>query len=174
MQHLINQTESRVFTGGCSLTLMSCRLRAEIWRFGDRAWCLRAKRRTWAGTSEMTGCGVSTDPRWGGCLERSLGLVWRNVNLLVCRLDELSKEVAALHSFFSFFLPLPQGSNMSTSSITSRDVEHLFTLNPQGTFSFTVGSVGYTLNFSSRWCLYLFYLCELVFFLINLPFLSYV
>ncbi|XP_044042671.1 protein mono-ADP-ribosyltransferase PARP11 [Siniperca chuatsi] len=42
-----------------------------------------------------------------------------------------------------------QGSSKLASSISSRDVEHQFTLNPQGTFSFTVGSTGYTLNFST-------------------------
>lgn len=42
-----------------------------------------------------------------------------------------------------------QSSSMMASSISSQDVERQFTLNPQGTFSFTVGSMGYTLNFST-------------------------
>ncbi|KAG8005590.1 Poly [ADP-ribose] polymerase 12, partial [Nibea albiflora] len=42
-----------------------------------------------------------------------------------------------------------QSSNTLSSSISSRDVERQFTLNPQGSFSFTVGSTSYTLDFSS-------------------------
>lgn len=42
-----------------------------------------------------------------------------------------------------------QSSSMLSSSISSRDVEHQFNLNPRGTFSFTVGSTGYSLDFST-------------------------
>ncbi|XP_010736928.3 uncharacterized protein si:ch211-244b2.3 isoform X1 [Larimichthys crocea] len=42
-----------------------------------------------------------------------------------------------------------QSSNTLSSSIGSRDVERQFTLNPRGSFSFTVGSTSYTLDFSS-------------------------
>ncbi|TMS02739.1 Zinc finger CCCH-type antiviral protein 1 [Larimichthys crocea] len=42
-----------------------------------------------------------------------------------------------------------QSSNTLSSSIGSRDVERHFTLNPRGSFSFTVGSTSYTLDFSS-------------------------
>ncbi|XP_056223498.1 uncharacterized protein si:ch211-244b2.3 [Seriola aureovittata] len=42
-----------------------------------------------------------------------------------------------------------QGSTMLSSSISSRDVEHQFTLNPQGAFTFTVGSTSYRLDFST-------------------------
>ncbi|XP_041819716.1 uncharacterized protein si:ch211-244b2.3 isoform X2 [Chelmon rostratus] len=42
-----------------------------------------------------------------------------------------------------------QTSSMLASSVSSSDVEHQFSLNPQGSFSFTVGSTGYTLNFST-------------------------
>lgn len=48
-------------------------------------------------------------------------------------------------------LPLPQSPSMSSSSVSSKDVERQFTLNPRGTFSFTVGSTGYSLDFSSVW-----------------------
>uniref|UniRef100_A0A3B4YUQ3 Uncharacterized LOC111656478 n=1 Tax=Seriola lalandi dorsalis TaxID=1841481 RepID=A0A3B4YUQ3_SERLL len=41
------------------------------------------------------------------------------------------------------------GSTMLSSSISSRDVEHQFTLNPQGAFTFTVGSTSYRLDFST-------------------------
>lgn len=42
-----------------------------------------------------------------------------------------------------------QGSGMLSSSISSRDIELQFSLNPQGTFTFTVGSTGYSLDFST-------------------------
>ncbi|CAJ1054742.1 uncharacterized protein LOC109998776 [Xyrichtys novacula] len=42
-----------------------------------------------------------------------------------------------------------QSSGMVVSSISSSDVERQFTLNRRGTFSFTVGSTSYTLDFSS-------------------------
>ncbi|KAM6961581.1 uncharacterized protein LKV04_020600 [Tautogolabrus adspersus] len=42
-----------------------------------------------------------------------------------------------------------QSSSMIASSVSSRDIEHQFTLNRQGTFSFTVGSTSYTLDFST-------------------------
>ncbi|XP_054480472.1 E3 ubiquitin-protein ligase DTX1 [Anoplopoma fimbria] len=42
-----------------------------------------------------------------------------------------------------------QSSGMSSSSISSGDVERQFALNPRGTFSFTVGSMGYSLDFST-------------------------
>ncbi|XP_039996946.1 uncharacterized protein si:ch211-244b2.3 isoform X2 [Xiphias gladius] len=42
-----------------------------------------------------------------------------------------------------------QGSGMLTSSISSRDIERQFTLNPQRTFTFTVGSTAYKLDFST-------------------------
>uniref|UniRef100_A0A3Q1GAK7 Uncharacterized LOC110948554 n=1 Tax=Acanthochromis polyacanthus TaxID=80966 RepID=A0A3Q1GAK7_9TELE len=42
-----------------------------------------------------------------------------------------------------------QGSAMLSSSISSRDIELQFSLNPQGTFRFTVGSTGYSLDFST-------------------------
>ncbi|XP_008277102.1 uncharacterized protein LOC103355183 isoform X2 [Stegastes partitus] len=42
-----------------------------------------------------------------------------------------------------------QGSAMLSSSISSRDVELTFSVNPQGTFNFTVGSTGYSLDFST-------------------------
>lgn len=48
----------------------------------------------------------------------------------------------------SFLLLFPQSSNTLSSSIGSRDVERQFTLNPRGSFSFTVGSTSYTLDFS--------------------------
>ncbi|KAM7367177.1 hypothetical protein PAMP_015100 [Pampus punctatissimus] len=35
------------------------------------------------------------------------------------------------------------------SSVSSKDVEHQFSLNPRGTFSFTVGSTSYRLDFST-------------------------
>lgn len=56
--------------------------------------------------------------------------------------------------FFSIphlFPPLLQGSSMLASSVSSRDVESQFALNPQGRFNFTVGTTGYTLDFSSMW-----------------------
>ncbi|XP_034381698.1 uncharacterized protein si:ch211-244b2.3 [Cyclopterus lumpus] len=40
-------------------------------------------------------------------------------------------------------------SGTSSSSVGSGDVERQFALNPRGTFSFTVGSTGYTLDFST-------------------------
>ncbi|XP_071373213.1 uncharacterized protein [Centroberyx affinis] len=40
-------------------------------------------------------------------------------------------------------------TNGPVSSVSSRDVEHQFTLSPRGTFRFTVGSTAYTLNFSA-------------------------
>ncbi|XP_040885954.1 uncharacterized protein si:ch211-244b2.3 [Toxotes jaculatrix] len=42
-----------------------------------------------------------------------------------------------------------QGSSMMASSVSSRDVEHQFTINPQGTFTFMVGSRAYRLDFST-------------------------
>ncbi|KAM9334666.1 zinc finger CCCH-type antiviral protein 1-like [Symphorus nematophorus] len=42
-----------------------------------------------------------------------------------------------------------QSSNMMISSVTSREVERCYTINPQGSVSFTVGSTTYTLDFSS-------------------------
>ncbi|KAM4570360.1 uncharacterized protein PAE49_009528 isoform 2-T3 [Odontesthes bonariensis] len=42
-----------------------------------------------------------------------------------------------------------QSSNVMTSSISSKDIEQHFTLHPRGTLSFTVGSTGYTLDFST-------------------------
>uniref|UniRef100_A0A3P8SES3 WWE domain-containing protein n=1 Tax=Amphiprion percula TaxID=161767 RepID=A0A3P8SES3_AMPPE len=42
-----------------------------------------------------------------------------------------------------------QGSGRLSSSISSRDIELQFSLNPQGTFRFTVGSTGYSLDFST-------------------------
>uniref|UniRef100_A0A4W6E6P9 WWE domain-containing protein n=1 Tax=Lates calcarifer TaxID=8187 RepID=A0A4W6E6P9_LATCA len=38
---------------------------------------------------------------------------------------------------------------MLASSVSSRDVESQFALNPQGRFNFTVGTTGYTLDFST-------------------------
>ncbi|KAK5848908.1 hypothetical protein PBY51_008594 [Eleginops maclovinus] len=43
-----------------------------------------------------------------------------------------------------------QCSNMQSSSISSGDVERQFTLNPQGSFNFTVGSSRYSLDFSTN------------------------
>uniref|UniRef100_A0A3B3VGL3 Uncharacterized LOC106961844 n=1 Tax=Poecilia latipinna TaxID=48699 RepID=A0A3B3VGL3_9TELE len=40
-------------------------------------------------------------------------------------------------------------SNMSSSSITSKDIETHFTQNPQGVIQFSVGSTGYSLDFST-------------------------
>lgn len=54
--------------------------------------------------------------------------------------------------------PLHQGSTMKSSSVSSRDVEQQYTLNPQGTFRFTVGSARYGLDFSSMWCFLWIYL----------------
>ncbi len=68
----------------------------------------------------------------------------------------------------SSFSSSSQGSSMSTSSITSRDVEHQFSLNPQGSLSFTVGSTTYTLDFSSMWSFFKG-ICQL-FFLFICPF----
>lgn len=42
-----------------------------------------------------------------------------------------------------------QSSGRLSSSINSRDIELQFSLNPQGTFRFTVGSTGYSLDFST-------------------------
>uniref|UniRef100_A0A8C9YXS8 Uncharacterized LOC116060023 n=1 Tax=Sander lucioperca TaxID=283035 RepID=A0A8C9YXS8_SANLU len=42
-----------------------------------------------------------------------------------------------------------QSSSMMSSSISSGDVERQFTLNPRGTFIFTVGSTRYSLDFST-------------------------
>uniref|UniRef100_A0A3P9MXK3 Uncharacterized LOC103459200 n=1 Tax=Poecilia reticulata TaxID=8081 RepID=A0A3P9MXK3_POERE len=42
-----------------------------------------------------------------------------------------------------------QSSNMSSSSITSKDIETHFTQNPQGVIQFSVGSTGYSLDFST-------------------------
>lgn len=42
-----------------------------------------------------------------------------------------------------------QSSNNLASSVRSRDVERHFTLDPQGSFNFTVGATTYTLNFST-------------------------
>ncbi|XP_074481000.1 uncharacterized protein LOC141761531 isoform X1 [Sebastes fasciatus] len=42
-----------------------------------------------------------------------------------------------------------QSSSMSSSSISSGEIERQFTLNPRGTFRFTVGSTGYSLDFST-------------------------
>ncbi|KAG7225690.1 hypothetical protein INR49_012276 [Caranx melampygus] len=42
-----------------------------------------------------------------------------------------------------------QGSTMLSSSVTSRDVERQFALNPRGTFTFTVGNTNYILDFSA-------------------------
>uniref|UniRef100_A0A3Q1K5V5 WWE domain-containing protein n=1 Tax=Anabas testudineus TaxID=64144 RepID=A0A3Q1K5V5_ANATE len=42
-----------------------------------------------------------------------------------------------------------QGSTTLSSSVSSRDVEHQYTLNPQGSFRFTVGSRGYRIEFST-------------------------
>ncbi|XP_042367565.1 uncharacterized protein si:ch211-244b2.3 isoform X1 [Plectropomus leopardus] len=42
-----------------------------------------------------------------------------------------------------------QSSSTVSSSISSGDIEHQFHQNPRGTFSFTVGSTAYTLNFST-------------------------
>ncbi|KAK2859034.1 hypothetical protein Q5P01_003654 [Channa striata] len=42
-----------------------------------------------------------------------------------------------------------QGPSMSASSISSKDVEHQFALNPQGNFIFTVGSASYRLDFTT-------------------------
>ncbi|XP_032445159.1 uncharacterized protein LOC116736657 [Xiphophorus hellerii] len=42
-----------------------------------------------------------------------------------------------------------QSSNMSSSSITSKDIETHFTQNPQGVIQFFVGSTGYSLDFST-------------------------
>ncbi|XP_074554634.1 uncharacterized protein LOC141810738 [Halichoeres trimaculatus] len=42
-----------------------------------------------------------------------------------------------------------QSNNKLASSISSKDIERQFALNPQGTFSFTVGSMTYNLDFPS-------------------------
>ncbi|XP_060885793.1 uncharacterized protein si:ch211-244b2.3 [Labrus mixtus] len=42
-----------------------------------------------------------------------------------------------------------QSSSRIASSISSRDIEHQFTLDRQGTFSFTVGSTSYALDFTT-------------------------
>ncbi|XP_071358314.1 protein mono-ADP-ribosyltransferase PARP12 isoform X2 [Trachinotus anak] len=42
-----------------------------------------------------------------------------------------------------------QGSNALSSSVSSRDVERQFAANPRGTFTFTVGSSSYRLDFST-------------------------
>ncbi|XP_068573485.1 protein mono-ADP-ribosyltransferase PARP12 isoform X3 [Cebidichthys violaceus] len=42
-----------------------------------------------------------------------------------------------------------QSSNTLSSSISSANVERQFALSPRGTFSFTVGSTGYSLDFST-------------------------
>lgn len=42
-----------------------------------------------------------------------------------------------------------QSSSLSTSLISSRDVEYQFTQNPQGSFTFMVGSTVYTLDFAT-------------------------
>ncbi|XP_029350850.1 E3 ubiquitin-protein ligase DTX1 isoform X2 [Echeneis naucrates] len=42
-----------------------------------------------------------------------------------------------------------QGSSMLSSSISSRDVEHQFSRNPEGSFTFTVGLTSYRLDFSN-------------------------
>uniref|UniRef100_UPI0037E86C15 uncharacterized protein n=1 Tax=Semicossyphus pulcher TaxID=241346 RepID=UPI0037E86C15 len=42
-----------------------------------------------------------------------------------------------------------QSSSTGSSSLTSADIERLFTGNCQGTFSFTVGSMSYTIDFST-------------------------
>lgn len=42
-----------------------------------------------------------------------------------------------------------KSSSMLSSSVSSGDIEHQFTLNPRGTFSFTVGSTSYSLDFST-------------------------
>ncbi|XP_037552106.1 uncharacterized protein LOC119428497 [Nematolebias whitei] len=42
-----------------------------------------------------------------------------------------------------------QSSSRSASSVSSRDVEGHFALNPRGSLHFTVGSAGYSLDFSS-------------------------
>ncbi|XP_044199221.1 uncharacterized protein si:ch211-244b2.3 [Thunnus albacares] len=42
-----------------------------------------------------------------------------------------------------------QGLSTQASSVSSKDVEHQFSLNPRGTFSFTVGSTSYRLDFST-------------------------
>ncbi|XP_069571884.1 uncharacterized protein [Brachyistius frenatus] len=42
-----------------------------------------------------------------------------------------------------------QGSGMASSSISSADVERHFALNPRGTLTFSVGSINYSLDFST-------------------------
>lgn len=49
--------------------------------------------------------------------------------------------------------PPLQGSGTLSSSVSSGDIERQYTLNPQGTLRFTVGSTLYSLDFSSRWYL---------------------
>lgn len=48
--------------------------------------------------------------------------------------------------------PPPQSTSVLSASVSSRDVERQFARNPQGSFSFTVGAIGYRLDFSSVWC----------------------
>lgn len=42
-----------------------------------------------------------------------------------------------------------QGTSLLSSSINSADIENHFTVNPRGTLRFTVGSAGYSLDFST-------------------------
>ncbi|XP_034019200.1 uncharacterized protein si:ch211-244b2.3 [Thalassophryne amazonica] len=42
-----------------------------------------------------------------------------------------------------------QGSSMLVSSANSKDIEHQFSIDPQGTFSFFISSTTYVLNFST-------------------------
>lgn len=61
-----------------------------------------------------------------------------------------SLDFQGFHSLNVLSPPLPQSSGMLASSISSRDVEHQFTLNRQGSFTFMVGSTSYRLDFSGR------------------------
>lgn len=42
-----------------------------------------------------------------------------------------------------------QSANVLSASVSSTDIERQFALNPQGSFSFTVGAIGYRLDFST-------------------------
>lgn len=77
--------------------------------------------------------------------------LWREYGSQVRKISTQMNLIPISHCEHLLFPHLPQSSGTLTSSVSSREVEHQFASNPQGSFSFTVGSTSYTLDFSSVW-----------------------
>lgn len=74
--------------------------------------------------------------------------LWREYGSQVRKLSTQMNQIPVSRCEHLLSSHLPQSSGMLTSSVSSREVERQFALNPLGSFKFTVGSTSYTLDFS--------------------------